>query len=59
MCDAGAIADIATTTTTLPTGGTNTPDILITDLSAPVSAAAASSEGTPVLQNPVFLLTGQ
>lgn len=59
MCDAGAIADIATTTTTLPTGGTNTPDVLVTDLSAPVGAVTTLSGGTPPPQNPVFLLTGQ
>jgi hypothetical protein len=59
MCDAGAIADVATSTTTLPTGGTNTPDTFITDLAAPLSAAAAPPGGNPPPQNPVFLLTGQ
>jgi hypothetical protein len=59
ICDAGVIADIATTTTTLPTGATNTPDQLITDLAAPYSAAPAGASGAPPLQNPIFLLTGQ
>lgn len=34
MCDAGAVADVATNVTTIATG-TNTPDILKTDLLAP------------------------
>jgi hypothetical protein len=34
MCDAGAVADVATNTTTISTG-TNTPDTLKTDLLAP------------------------
>lgn len=50
MCDAGAVADVATNTTTIATG-TNTPDTLITDLLAPfgncvtgcTSAAAITS----------------
>jgi streptogramin lyase len=59
VCNAGVIADIATTTTTLPTGGTNTPDQFMADLLAPYSAAAAPPGGEPPLQNPIFLLTGQ
>lgn len=35
MCDAGSIADIATTTSSISTGGTNTPDTLKIDLVAP------------------------
>jgi hypothetical protein len=50
MCDAGAVADVSTGTTTIATG-TNTPDTLITDLLAPfgncvtgcTSAAAVTS----------------
>lgn len=34
ICDAGAVADVSTTTTTIATG-TNTPDTLMTDLLAP------------------------
>jgi len=34
VCDAGAVADVSTTTTTIATG-TNTPDTLMTDLLAP------------------------
>jgi hypothetical protein len=59
ICNAGVIADIATTTTTLPTGGTNTPDQFMADLLAPYSAAPAGANGEPPLQNPTFLLTGQ
>jgi len=60
ICDAGSIADIIATTSTLPTGGgTNTPDQLVTDLAAPFSAAAAPPGGQPPPQNPVFLLSGQ
>jgi len=58
LCDSGNVAVINTTTSTTATGGTNTPDILVTDLPAPFSAAAVSS-GEPAPQNPVFLLTGQ
>ena len=35
ICDAGAVADVSTTTTTIATG-TNTPDTLMTDLLAPL-----------------------
>jgi hypothetical protein len=59
ICDAGSIADITATTTTLATGGSNTPDTLVTDVVAPFSAAAASPGGQPPPQNPIFLLTGQ
>jgi hypothetical protein len=47
ICDGGAIADIATTTTTLPTGGTNTPDSLITDLVTPFETCEVASCSTP------------
>jgi hypothetical protein len=59
MCDAGAIADINTTdSNTNNSGGSGIPaDTLITDLPA---AYAGSSQTTGALvQNPVFLLTGQ
>jgi DNA-binding beta-propeller fold protein YncE len=59
ICDAGSIADISATTSTLANGATNTPDQLVTDLLAPFSAAGAGSNGQPVPQNPVFLLSGQ
>jgi hypothetical protein len=59
ICDAGSIADIIATTSTLSTGGTNTPDQLVTDLAAPFSAAAAPPGGQTPPQNPIFLLSGQ
>jgi len=59
ICDAGSIADIIATTSTLSTGGTNTPDQLVTDLAAPFSAATPPPGGLPPLQNPIFLLSGQ
>ena len=59
MCDGGAVAIINTTTNTLSTGGTNTPDILVTDLAAPFGAGPTQSNGQPLPQSPVFLLTGQ
>jgi DNA-binding beta-propeller fold protein YncE len=59
MCDGGAVAIINTTTSTIATGGTNTPDTLVTNLPAPFSAGPPQSNGIPLPQNPVFLLTGQ
>jgi hypothetical protein len=59
ICDAGTIADINATTSSIATGGTNTPDTLMTDLAAPFSAAPAGSNGQPPPQNPILLLTGQ
>ena len=38
ICDAGSIADINTTTSTISSGGNNTPDTLVTDLGAPFAA---------------------
>jgi YVTN family beta-propeller protein len=35
ICDAGSIADINATTSTITTGGSNTPDVLVADLNAP------------------------
>jgi DNA-binding beta-propeller fold protein YncE len=59
MCDGGAVAIINTTTSSIATGGTNTPDTLVTNLPAPFSAGPPQSNGIPLPQNPVFLLTGQ
>ena len=49
ICDAGAIADVRTVTSTITTGGNNQPDVLITDLLAPLgscSGATCSSVAT-------------
>ena len=59
ICDAGTIADIIATTSTISVGGTNTPDTLISNISAPFGAGGVGSNGLPLPQNPVFLLTGQ
>ena len=58
MCDAGSIAIVTTTTSSISPGG-NTPDTLVTDLAAPFSAGSSSAGGEPPPQNPVFLLAGQ
>jgi DNA-binding beta-propeller fold protein YncE len=58
ICDAGAIADISTTTNTV-NQGTNADDRLVIDLLAPFSAAAPGPNNQPPPQSPVFLLTGQ
>jgi len=58
ICDAGVIADIATSTTT-NTNGTNAGDRLVTDVLTPFSAAPPGTNGQPPPQNPIFLLTGQ
>ena len=57
MCDAGSVAIVKTATNTI-SAGVNAADTLVTDLTAPFSAAAVSS-GEPPPQSPVFLLTGQ
>ena len=59
VCDAGAIAIINTTTSSITAGGSNTPDTLITDMTAPFGAGNAGSNGEPPPQNPIFLLRGQ
>lgn len=60
ICDAGAIADISTTTSSVAASSSNnTPDILITDIPTPFSAGAPGANGEPATQSPVFLLTGQ
>ena len=57
ICDAGAIADISTTTNTV-SQGTNQGDRLVIDLLAPLSSVATGG-GSQTPQSPVFLLTGQ
>lgn len=59
ICDAGGVAIINTTTSTVTTGGNNTPDVLVTDLPAPFSAGPAGPSGQPPRQNPIFMFTGQ
>jgi DNA-binding beta-propeller fold protein YncE len=59
VCDAGSVAVINTTTSTIAVGG-NQPDTLVTNLVAPFgtgSPRGGSSEPPP--QNPILLLTGQ
>jgi hypothetical protein len=51
ICDAGAIADIITTTNTV-SQGTNAADRLVIDLMAPFSAAPVNNQPPP--QSPVF-----
>jgi len=46
VCDAGSIADIIATTSTLSTGGNNTPDQLVGDLSAPFGSCGIASCST-------------
>ena len=58
ICDAGAIADISTTTNTV-SQGTNAADRLVIDLMSPFSAAAPGVNNQPPPQSPMFLLTGQ
>jgi hypothetical protein len=58
MCDAGAIADISTTTNTVAQG-TNAIDRLVTNLMAPFSAGVLGANNQPLPQTPVFLVTGQ
>jgi hypothetical protein len=59
ICDGGVVADISAVTSSVAAGSTNTPDTLISDLPAPFSAASPGPNGQPLLQSPVFLLTGQ
>ena len=58
ICDAGAIADISTTTNTVYQA-TNANDRLVVDLMAPLSAGAPGVNNQPPPQRPVFLLAGQ
>jgi YVTN family beta-propeller protein len=59
MCDAGSVAVINTTTSTVNVGTTNGTDNLVLDLNAPFSAAAAGTNSQPPSQNPILLFTGQ
>jgi len=45
ICDAGTIADIVTTTTSIATGN-NTPDSLVTDITAPIATCVGTNCGT-------------
>lgn len=59
VCDAGAVADIITTTSTISVSG-NQPDTLVTDLPAPFGAGfPAPPANRPPFQNPIFLLPGR
>jgi hypothetical protein len=58
ICDAGAIASITTTTSTV-TQGTNQSDRLVIDLLAPLSAGSIGGSTQTPPQSPVFLLAGQ
>jgi hypothetical protein len=42
ICDAGAIADVHTTTSSISTGGTNTGDQLVTNLVSPAASCGAT-----------------
>ena len=46
ICDAGTIADINTTTSSISVGGNNTPDTLITDIVAPFGSCPGGSCGS-------------
>ncbi len=46
ICDAGTIADVRTTTSTISAGGSNAPDTLITDLPAPLGTCSGASCST-------------
>ena len=60
ICDAGAIADVTATTSSVATGGTNGIDQLVNDLLPPFSAGPPNpNTGEPPPQSPIFLLTGQ
>jgi hypothetical protein len=43
ICDAGSIADINTTTSSISTGGNNTPDTLVADIVAPFGSCTGTS----------------
>ncbi|HLV88003.1 MAG TPA: YncE family protein [Candidatus Sulfotelmatobacter sp.] len=47
LCDAGMVADVAATTSTVTTGGSNTPDTLAADIPTPFAACTGSSCPTP------------
>jgi len=43
ICDAGTVADIDATTSSIATGGSNTPDTLATNISAPLGTCSGAS----------------
>jgi len=43
LCDAGTIADINATTSSIATGGTNTPDLLAADITTPLGTCAGAA----------------
>jgi DNA-binding beta-propeller fold protein YncE len=49
ICDAGTIADIKATTSTISSGGNNTPDILITDITAPSGSCTGTGCSSPAV----------
>ena len=49
ICDAGTIADIEATTSTISSGGNNTPDILITDITAPFGSCTGTGCSSPAV----------
>jgi YVTN family beta-propeller protein len=59
VCDGGFVAIVTTTTSSISTGGTNTPDTLVRALNTPFSAGTVGTTGQPPLQNPILLLPGQ
>jgi hypothetical protein len=60
LCDAGAVAVINTTdSNTNNTGSPVAPDSLVTDLLTGAAAVGTQANGSPVLQNPFLLVTGQ
>ncbi len=59
ICDAGVVADVQTVSISIASEGSNSPDILKTDLAVPYTVGPPLANGEPALQNPSFLLTGQ
>jgi len=46
ICDAATIADVVTTTSTIATGGSNTPDVLATNLPPPAANCSGAACGS-------------
>jgi hypothetical protein len=59
LCDAGYVAIVNTTTSSVASGQNNQQDLFDTDLVTPFGAGPAGPSGLPATQNPVFLLMGQ
>ena len=61
ICDAGSVADIITTPSSVSTGGNNVPDVLVTDLPTPfgVCTNTPTCSTQPPLQTPIWLFPGQ